>query len=159
MNTSKRVAPLNSCGTYKSQPSFLSVMRSSTKYLQLPIIVVLLFGVAQPSPNFLACTIRTHDLAAARPKQTHCCKPDDPCTPHHEKESLRGKRYLPCCESVVPYNSTSEHVRVVLPTSDVAVVALLNFDVPQNAGHLASLAFSPPPKSPALEILDRNLRI
>ena len=138
------------------------IMRWITKYIRIPILVVLLFGTAQPSPNFFACTIRSHDLAKTRSYEHDCCKDDKPCAwqrNDYSKESIKAKPYLPCCESVVPYSSISEHWCSRVPNIILFISYLPNFDSSVGVLRITDWECTPPPKTLGIEILDLNLRI
>src|ERR1043165_3524902 len=86
----------------------ITVLHRLKKYLRCPLILCLLFGSAQPGANFLACTLRVHDLARTPPEQCRSCG----IAPSHRQSacaSVKGRPFLPCCALVVPYSSTTEH--------------------------------------------------
>ena len=137
-------------------------MNLLTVFIRIPILIVLLFGTAQPSPNFFACVIRAHDLARVRSSDHHCCKDTKSCATEassRSKESIKARPYLPCCESVIPSTSVAEHRITKSPNVTLVSFGLLNIDFSLGTSRLIERYFTPPPKTSDKEILNLNLRI
>jgi hypothetical protein len=132
------------------------------KCLQIPILLCLLFGSAQPGANFLACTVRMHDLARTTAGKDDCCGEEkaSACTSTPDRaESIRARAYLPCCDSVVPFESVSEHLRN-LPHHAIELVSFLpGLHFPPLPSQFVEWRVVPPPADVGGEILTLNLRI
>ena len=137
-------------------------MMSLTNYTRFPLLVALLFGTAQPSPNFFACTVRIHDVAEARTREHRYCNEAEPCTSQRNDrnhESIKARLYLPCCQSVVQYGSVSEHRRTNVPTIIHLILHLPNQKPSVGSLRILDRSLTPSPKTLGNEILNLNLRI
>ena len=137
-------------------------MSWTKKYIQMPILSALIFGTAQSSPNFFACSLRLHDLANTCSQEHRRSVGDDPCPPQrngHSRKAVETKPYLPCCESVVPFSSISEYRRTSTSTILLLISYPPKFNTSPGITRIVDKTFTPPPKTLGLEILDRMLRI
>ncbi len=137
-------------------------MLQPTKYARLLILFFLLVSSAQPSPNFLACTVWRSNAAAPEAPKDLCCADEKSPAPRHEPfvgASMNAHKELPCCGSVIPNTSVSEHHRIVVrdPVQCVTVVPEIRF--PFHPSLAATWREVPPPTDVGKEILILNLRI
>jgi hypothetical protein len=132
------------------------------KYLHLLVLFFLVCSSAQPSPNFLACTVRIRDLARTTTQTQVCCCEVKRCSSRQDvnyAQSVKARKYLPCCESVIPFTSVSEHKRIVV--QHAMIPALLFQGIQSLSLHpkIAERCSVPQPADVGKEILNRTLRL
>jgi hypothetical protein len=133
-------------------------MTNPARFLRAPLLALLLVASAEPSPNFLACTVWVSGAPQAEVPADRCCADEEtPALP--VSASVKAHPALPCCDTVIPNTSVSEHHRIVLhdPVRVATIVPALDLPLFQ------PLAFPwrvvPPPADVGKEILVLNLRI
>jgi hypothetical protein len=137
-------------------------MMHLSKYLRLSVFFFLVLSSAQPSPNFLACTVRMQDLSLSTVPKDDCCGEVKRSASRQEprvEESINARKYLPCCDSVIPFTSIAEHKQIIAHHSVTQAsffhVIQSRFVQPQ----IVEWCFVPPSPDVGKEILDLNLRI
>ncbi|HEY6192332.1 MAG TPA: hypothetical protein VI215_08430 [Bacteroidota bacterium] len=137
-------------------------MAYRNKYLRIPILLCLLFGSAQPSANFLACTVTIHRFARTVGRMVDCCKEARGCNARNtlcSTKSSPAQRPLPCCHSVVPFTSVSEQLRIGVPQPLQPVTLLPGCQSALLQPQLVEWKNVPPSPDVGVEILTLNLRI
>ena len=136
-------------------------MASRNKCWRLPIVVFLLFGSAQPSPNFLACTVTVYNITRANAPKDDCCRETEAQSSrlNPQCESFKAHKYFPCCESVIPFTSIAEHQRVSVQPESKFVSLLPEMQFPRLQLRTFGWKDVPSPTDVGKEILTLNLRI